>query len=170
VLMDQRFVGQAGVHRVMSELALRNVSGYLPSIDVGVDILTNEGVRIQVKAAHLRARKISKGQPSYQFGIGWCQVGNAHKPQRRLRAYSTECDFFVLWGIDEDRFWIVPSKVFDNRQILLLYPGRTKSLIRRLDGFVDQVYQGEDRWDLLMPKQADNESTPLVAFPVPVAN
>jgi len=121
-------IGEAGVLRVMSELILRKHAPYKPAVDDhGVDLMLSSGLRIQVKTATLKTRvnrtdgkEFSK--TAYHFTLGSAQFGNAHKYVRRARLYSEECDYFVFFGVDENRFWIVPSFVLDNRSCLVLGP------------------------------------------------
>ena len=126
-------LGEAGVLRVMSELILKGHTPYKPAVDDhGVDLMLNSGLRLQVKTATLRTRnsgiKHLKGGDvvntvtGYYLSLGWTQSGRTHTPIRRKRRYSEECDYFVIWGVDENRFWIVPSFVLDNRTCLVLGP------------------------------------------------
>jgi hypothetical protein len=126
-------IGEAGVLRVMSELILRGHAPFKPAVDDhGVDLMLGSGLRLQVKTATLRTRKsgtkhlkggdVDNIHTGYYLSLGWCQRGRVQTPIRRKRAYSEECDYFIIWGIDENRFWIVPSFVLDNRTCLILGP------------------------------------------------
>lgn len=126
-------LGEAGVLRVMSELILRGHTPYKPAVDDhGVDLMLSTGVRLQVKTATLRTRRRGTQQlkdgpqiylsAGYFLSLGWCQMGRVQSPIRRKRLYSQECDYFIIWGVDENRFWIVPSFVLDNRTCLVLGP------------------------------------------------
>lgn len=93
--------------------------------------MLGSGLRLQVKTATLRNRKTRlqlKNQEkeytttAYHLSLGWCQMGRVQTPIRRKRLYSEECDYFIIWGVDESRFWIVPSFVLDNRTCLVLEP------------------------------------------------
>lgn len=117
-------VGQAGVYRVLSELILRGHSPYIPvADDHGVDILLPTGIRIQVKTSNLTTRKYGQHELTrYNLSLGWTQAGRVHTPIRRKRKYSAECDYFVIFGVTENRFWIVPSFIMDNKTCLQLGP------------------------------------------------
>lgn len=149
---DCRYLGQAGVYRVASELSLRQISVYFPSVDVGVDLITSTGKRLQVKTATIRNRV---SQPhlglGYYLSFGWEQHGNKQRAVRRGRTYSSEVDLFVIWGVDEDRFWICPASIFDGGQGMLLRPGKTGGVIRK--GIAQHVYEYENRWDLITANQ-----------------
>jgi hypothetical protein len=151
-------IGQAGVYRVASELMLRGAGVYLPACDrEGIDLITNAGARVQVKTARLgRCRQLEKRR-GYHFRFSCSQRGRKHDYVRIARKYSEEVDFIVIWGIDEDRFWIVPAAIFDNRQCLILFEGVSAPLSVKMTGphapFAAHVYAHENRWDLLLPKQ-----------------
>ncbi len=109
--------GQAGVYQVLAELILRGFRPYLPASDMGVDILLEQGVRIQVKTT-------MRGSTHHRFPEGTFLFSLA--PARRVgkdntvkimpaRVFSESCDFLVLWAIEAQRFWIVPAPVLDHR-------------------------------------------------------
>lgn len=145
-MADVRHLGQAGVYRIASELALRGISTYFPSVDLGVDLITHKGLRLQVKTAALRERKQGIG---YFIGFGWNQAGTERRARRRPRKYSEEVDLVVIWGVDENRFWIAPSKLFDDHSGLLLRPGKELPPAI-LNGFCREVAEHENRWDLIL--------------------
>lgn len=100
--------GQAGVWAVASQLALRGFNPLFPGVDYGYDLKLENGIRIQVKAANLRYSH--KCYPDGAYVFKWTQY-NYHSPSKRMattREYAEAADFFVCWGIDENRFWIFP--------------------------------------------------------------
>lgn len=108
--------GQAGVHRVLSELILRGHRPYLPSADTGIDILLESGLRIQVKST-MRASshyRLKTGTFLFTLGRG-TRVRQGKVTPLAAREFSRVCDFVVLWAIEPDRFWVVPSNVLDGR-------------------------------------------------------
>ena len=120
--------------------------------------MTETGKRLQVKAASLHKRKQASYKkdgspcfvgPAYFFNFSWNQGGAQHKARRRPRTYSSEIDAMILWGVDEDRFWICPPSIFDGRQGLVLFPGRSYAKISQAVPFSALVYQHEDNWDLI---------------------
>ena len=173
-------LGQAGVHRVCAELLLREIPCYVPLVDIGVDVQLGDGRRLQVKATRLRGVR-NRGQnptapslgPAYRFSMSRQFTCNYNQGSWRrnttsrpfiLRKYSDETDFVVLWGVDEDRFWVVPASIFDHRQGLVLYPGRRVPCVRSgsdVAAFASVVHQYEGRWDLLDPAEPQQEETPL---------
>lgn len=148
-------VGQAGVYRILSELMLRGMNAYLPVVDVGVDLILENNLRIQIKAANLRTQTMKNRKdkvpyeygPAYFWSLNSSQLGAKHKYVKRPNKYSSQVDYMVLWGIDEDRFWIIPSKILDEAGIIALFPkDHNKTLKSRRN---KEIYTYEDRWDLI---------------------
>jgi hypothetical protein len=115
----------AGVWRVAAELALRGIHPHFPGVDYGYDLIVDGGVRIQVKCAHLSMRK---GQ-AYKGGAYWFKlakqpivVGTNSIKKRLRQVFSEKNDFVVLWGIEQDRFWVVPAATLDNHQLVVVGP------------------------------------------------
>lgn len=116
--------GQAAVYRVVSELIFRGMRVSLPCVDDhGVDLYAGP-VRIQVKSAFYRKDK------TYPTGAYWFKLthgsivtGNNTIRKSGGRQFSAECDFVVFMGIDEQRFWIVPSAMLDRSTLVTLMLG-----------------------------------------------
>lgn len=151
--------GQAGVYAVASQLCLRGHIPFFPAVDQGVDLVIGNGIRIQVKCAHLIQSKHGlKGGKGYYIGGAygfnlrrgvWDKSTN-RTSRREIRSYEGVADFFVLWGIDEDRFWIVPTSV-KNRAIWFgaeNYNGSNNSSYTEAMKKRRQA-EYENRWDLL---------------------
>ncbi len=118
-------IGMAGNLRVASELLLRGFDVSTPFVDSGVDLYVNGVVRIQVKAAHIFTKQFSTGQqPCYNFFLarGPKAKGMGISTRSEARVFSDKCDFVILWGIEQSRFWIVPAALLDNRMSIALGP------------------------------------------------
>ena len=115
-------IGQAGVWRVASMLAVRGFNPHIPGVDFGYDLLLDAGVRIQVKASHLVKTNGKRGTISYVFRTMKPVQAIGYKKQLpiRKRTFSDECEFVVFWGIDQDRFWVVPSLTVDNASAVIV--------------------------------------------------
>jgi hypothetical protein len=115
--------GQAGVYQVASQLCLRGFNPHFPAVDIGADLVVDGGIRIQIKAAHLRLDKV------YPQGAYWFKLGRTairHRTQVWEAVNFTDfCDFAVFWGIEQTRFWIVPASALDGHQCLVLGPVST---------------------------------------------
>ena len=82
--------------------------------DHGVDLYAMPSVRIQVKSAYLRYHHRVYPQGAYWFKLWQCPTIKAGAVHRRgARQFSDQCDFLVLMGIDQQRFWVVPAAMLD---------------------------------------------------------
>ena len=147
--------GQAAVWRVASELAMRGHVPFFPGLDVGVDLVMDNGLRLQIKCATLGQRhKIGvKANVGYFFNLRrgcWDSSRKQYTGPKR-RSYAEIADFFVLWAITENRFFIVPTS---RKQTTIWFCGRdtvnnswNRSLMDRLTK--ERIAAYEDRWDLL---------------------
>lgn len=117
-------IGQAGVWRVASEIATRGVVPMFPGIDVGADLHTTTGCRIQVKTTKMRKHERVYPEGAYWFKFSQAPIvtGGNNIRRRGQRDYSKCSDVMVLWGRDEDRFWILPSALVATTQCLILGP------------------------------------------------
>jgi len=161
--------GQAAVYRVASELLLREIPVALPVVDDrGVDIIALPSVRIQVKSAYLRHhhRVYPQGAYWFKFVQGPIVSGNHTIKRRGPRRFSAQCDFVVLVGIDQGRFWIVPAYVLDGKSLCVVGPDAAasdhpRSVKTGRFALVRQVRECEGRWDHITGALAvlDNATT-----------
>ena len=147
--------GQAAVWQVASQLALRGHNVYFPGLDEGCDLLMDNGLRLQIKSATLQS---PKGAPNYRNGA-YCFAlrRGAWLPDKKryerttLRSYSEVADVFVLWGIDENRFFIVPTS--HKGQAIHFGKRGYQSLSNNRSKFdyvsAQRIADYEDRWDVL---------------------
>lgn len=146
--------GQAGVWQVASQLALREHTPLFPGADLGYDLQMENGLRLQVKTANLRiVNGVNYPCGAYCFALrrGAWLTNEKRYTRSSLRGYSDVADFFVLWGIDENRFFIVPTS-FTGKAIWFGRRGFTsksnnRSLLNKRTA--RRVAEYEDRWDLL---------------------
>lgn len=129
----KHLLGQAGVLRASSELLLRGVETYFPSVDLGCDLRTLTA-GIQVKSAHLTVQ--AEGRNYYFFLLD----------KGRERKAETQPDLHILWGVDEDRFWIVPSPFVAGKKMCA-----TASL--RENSRNSKFSQWENAWEPLAVKR-----------------
>lgn len=116
VARDSIRTGERGVLLVMEELLHRGVNPYKPAVDDhGVDLMLLNGLRIQVKAAHLSHSdsKYPLRSRNYIFSCAKNTFGSGYRRVQNRRIFSDECDFVLFVGLDQRRFWIVPSPVVD---------------------------------------------------------
>ena len=104
-------LGKAGEYRVASELILRGHAVYFPAVDMGADLTIENGIRVQVKTCHLVKQN---SQTAYFIDPSHHIIHDGMKQvSLRDRKMSDECDFVVVWGIDENRFWVIPADLLD---------------------------------------------------------
>lgn len=112
--------GQAGVYQVASQLCSRGFNPHFPAVDIGADLVIDAGIRIQVKTTHL------KTSTQYPNGVYWFGLHKTVIKKRMQvcenRLFSPDCDFVVLWGIEQNKFWVVPAAVLDSVQVLAIRP------------------------------------------------
>jgi transposase InsO family protein len=116
--------GQAGVYAVAAQLLLRGVNPAFPAVDIGADIVTDKGVKVQVKSARLRIQgRMYGGQGAYWFKLNTRAIVRQKKIiEVAHRIFSEESDFVVLWGINTNRFWVVPSHILDDHTLCVVGP------------------------------------------------
>ncbi len=158
------------MYAVASHLCLRGYIPLEPSVDFGVDLMLDNGLRLQVKVAHLtypdrmpkqkgnfgiRGGSILGGYRGGAYGFNlrrgvWDRSSNRWK-RNESGTYHGVADFFVLWGIDENRFWIVPTSV-KNRVIWFGradHPNGSNNATYTSALKQQRSLQYENRWDLL---------------------
>lgn len=124
---DNIIIGQAAVYRVASELLLRGHLTSFPSVDLGFDLSINNSIRIQVKSTGLRSNSVC---PEGGYWFRFRKASNPHTVTKSMRypegprVFSKDCDFVILVGRGEWRFWIIPAVELDNVQSLLLQTGK----------------------------------------------
>lgn len=151
-----RLLGQAGVWAVASQLARRGIVPLFPGVDQGFDLMLGNGIKLQVKTATLKIYGGDKRYLAYCFdcrGRKWNPETKQYN-RRALGEYAKLADFFVLWGIDEDRFWIIPTAGvrgaiwFPKRDFICLNPQPGRATHHR-DRALERLERTEGRWDLL---------------------
>ena len=111
-------LGMAGQLRVASELILRGHKPALSLVDTGVDLLTETGIRIQVKTA-----RYSKVYHSYPFNFRRWDRSGPHGLEG--------VDFVICWGISSDDFWVFPVDAVNKyTTVRISMGGRTKRVSR----------------------------------------
>ena len=131
--MNNQQIGIAGELRVMSELILKGYNPAKSYIDDGIDIILQDGIKIQVKTSIRKAKENSKTL-GYRFQV---RKGNLKK----VVDPSTYVDFLICWGVADNIFWIIPAKNIGKRSCIhITYPKIYKKTIW-------EKYQ--DRWNFL---------------------
>jgi hypothetical protein len=159
--------GQAGVYTVAAQLILRGYRPMFPAVDLGADIILENGLRLQIKTARLTFPVVGRTPHNnylggaYGFGLrrGDWLSGERRWKVRARKGYAEVADFFVLWGIDENRFWVVPTTI-KNRVIWfgrVDHPNNSNNKSYTNKRKLDRIAQYENRWDLLDVDQSAKE-------------
>jgi len=138
-------IGLAGELRVMSELLLRGHNPAKSYLEQGADIVLENGLRIEVKSGHrchyYYKRWEGNNREERKYYLFTLQGGARQQPQNLI-----ECDFVVLWCIDDDCFFIIPKANIIGRAVGI-YDTSDKSRSNR-----GKHSQYKNRWDLLEVK------------------
>lgn len=130
--------GMAGVYAVASQLCLRGITPCFPAVDSGADLILDNGVKIQVKCGKLRRH------PGFDNGVYCFDVNKVSRKDKRSAGIY---DFAAFWGVDENRFFIMPAgectgAVWVAKRGSRLYRRDPKSMS-------EKVKANEDAWHLL---------------------
>ncbi len=144
---------KAAEYAVASKLFLLGHNAMFPAVDGGFYLMLENGLRIQVKCSHLRVHSKSFQYPGYLFNLqrgAWDSLSKRYR-KSALRPYSEVADFFVLWGIDENRFFILPTKGAGQTVWFTHHGYESQSQNKK---YAKKMTEGrlrdmEDRWDLL---------------------
>ena len=150
---------------VASQLAMRGRVPMFPAVDLGYDLLLDNGLRLQVKCSSLRRNNQGMKEISHNLGYlfdlrrgAWFSTEKRFR-KTGLRPYSEVADYFVLWGIEENRFFIVPTT--PNRAAIWFNSKIATSRSHNRNKFdkntEDRLREFEDRWDLLDVASTSNE-------------
>lgn len=147
-------VGKAGEYAVATQLLLRGIDVGFMAVGTGVDLMAVNGCRIQVKSGHIRTG------PSTIALYGY-PVYTMHFPKHRMmpvaagvnklvprRKLAELCDVVVYWGIEENRFWIIPASICDVRQCVVLGPSNARSFDKELPEMKAMVEMGFSQKDI----------------------
>jgi hypothetical protein len=150
--------GRAGEYAVAAQLLLRSVVPAFPAVDTGIDLLTTpSGCRIQVKAAHLCTtpaivRKNTEGVYRFSFPQHYFRNTSNRGPVNRVRTprrqFEEYCDIVVLWGVDQNRFWVVPSNLLNGLQGIDLGPNNERSFSKDVPEMREMVRLGYEQAEI----------------------
>ena len=107
-------IGKAGELRVRSELILRGFNPAVFDQDSGVDIILENGERLQVKTS-LNPSYSKKGYSwKYTFRIRAAQFrpkeNGLYERKFTKDSYKGKVDYFVFWLVKDNIFYIIPEK------------------------------------------------------------
>lgn len=145
---SSRYVGRAGEHAVASQLFLRGVNVFFPAIDSGVDLWCDNGCRIQVKTSHLCAfdshrKTYPEGIYQFYFPAFKSVAMNSTNSRRATRKGVDEyADVVVCWGVEQNRYWVIPATTLKRTQMLRLGPSNSRLFEKDLPEMKAMVEMG----------------------------
>jgi hypothetical protein len=163
--------GQAGVWTVAAQLAIRGHVPMFPGVDYGFDLAMENGLRLQIKTARLTcSRKRGVDYPRYSFNLRSYKAKYNKGVVSKPRDWTIVADFMVFWGIDDNRFWIVPTSEIPKGQGTIMFAqndplpydktGRwSGGKNYRYEAVMKKKIAYEGRWDLL---DLNSTAAPLV--------
>jgi len=113
--------GAAGELRVMSELMLKGFNPAKSYLDNGIDLILENGKKLQVKTSHKLLRNL-KRKASYGYGFSLQDWKN--------RRHKLNIDFIVCWCIEDNIFLIIPKTELNATRIYFV-PSWKNSHLRR---------------------------------------
>lgn len=145
--------GKAGECSVAAQLFLRGLPVAFSLVDMGVDLHAINGCRIQVKSAHVSAtpkalRKLGPG--CYFFPLPKVKRVAINDRQARLNVrevFSKYCDVVVFWGIEGNRYWVVPAALAERSSGLILGaddPGRFVGNVKEMRDMLSLGYSRQE--------------------------
>jgi len=103
VKVKARSIGMAGELRVMSELLLRGFNPAKSYLDNGVDLILENGCKIQIKTSHKNLSAEPKREHAryqYHFNLqNW----------KTKKFCASNVDIVILWAIDDNIFFVIPA-------------------------------------------------------------
>ena len=127
---EANLIGAAGVCFVAGELMSRGMNVSWPFTDEGWDLMAANGCRIQVKTARLRNQPKWSSEPCYSFHFNkrrFMALSSGTIKERAPQILSERCDVTVLVGLEQKRFWIVPSSALDKVHCAYVGPSKMRS-------------------------------------------
>ena len=125
-------LGLAGEFRVMAELLMRGFNPSLMALDEGVDIILENGIKIQVKSSTASLRKQLRNRGKDYYSINLMRRG------KKTGNLKDSVDFVIVWAYRENDFFILPAnKLRSHSSISLMRESKSK------------WYQYLNNWDSL---------------------
>ncbi len=120
-------IGIAGELRIRSELIIRGLYPAVFDYDDGTDIILSNGKKLGVKTASHPIYHKQSYSWRYHFSVKVQKLregdGKAtYKKVYRERDWSASVDYWVLWCIEHDMFFIIPRKEVPNTKFAFVVP------------------------------------------------
>jgi len=120
--INKMTLGAAGELRVMSELMLKGFNPAKSYLDGGIDLILENGKKIQVKTARKFLKPLNRQQPQYGYTFTFQDWKN--------KAHKLNVDFIICWCIEDNIFLIIP-KLELKAVGLIFIPLRNETYLRK---------------------------------------
>lgn len=137
--MARNRMGLAGELRVMSELLLRGYNPAKSYLEDGTDIILGNGLRIEVKSGH-RCQAVYYTGTRQKYRKKNHYVFQLNGGRRLTPDVLTNNDFVILWCMDDDCFFILPTQALTTLTI---------GICNVSDGSKSKYMPYKNKWDLL---------------------
>ena len=105
-MVSKQHIGLAGEFRVMSELLMRGHNPAKSYLENGADVILENGKRIEIKCStKYPSTRRKDGRIAGEKYVFTLAGGN------RKKQSLDNVDFVICWAIDDNIFYIIPSKV-----------------------------------------------------------
>jgi len=115
--MDNIATGVAAELRIMSELVIRGFNPAKSYMDKGVDLILENGKKIQIKSAN--------PQRSQQGRLNRCTFSLGRGNNKKKDGYKF-VDYYIFWAIGSKDFWVISAHVLKNKSCFTI-PKRVSS-------------------------------------------
>lgn len=167
--------GMAATFAVCEQLCRYGHTPAIPVVDFGIDVMLDNGLKIQIKSSKCRAHPgYSNGVYAFDLRKGWTRVKGEIVGHPVDRDYAEICDFVVFFGVDERRFFVIPVGAIERHAIWI--PRRGNAEFKRVKSIAKSMMQYEDAWHLLdvngalaeIEQAAEEVSSNAIATEIPV--
>jgi len=108
----------------MSELLLRGFNPAKSYLDNGVDLILENGCKIQIKTSRKNLHtKCKREQPTYKYQFIFQNWKN--------KKHNLNVDFVICWAIEDNIFFIIPKLEIPNISGLSFVPSYKKNKLEK---------------------------------------
>ncbi len=128
--------GKIGELKVLDKLLELGHIPSVPIVDMGFDIILENGKRLQVKTSKKRSNKTrGYAYPVYIFNT-WCGRKKYRGIEnKRWKLNKNECDYLVCYAIEDNRFYIIPIEEITTINNLIVSLGDNHKYSKYLDAW-----------------------------------
>jgi len=149
-------IGKAGELRVRAELLLRGISCAVFDQDTGIDIVLENGKKIQVKTSSKPFNDKKSYSWRYSFSIRTPQVRNAgnglYEKKYTKDSYKGIIDYFIFYCVKHDLFYIIPqNEIGQKTSIVVPTPESQRTYKKHKENKSTSKYEKyKNNWEQLL--------------------